>query len=98
MICCLTALSRGTAGFSWSSGPRAVRRPCGCRLATRADVSDLVRLQDRDQLTGSADVHADLFDQRLDTVEAHHSPQPVRELHRDVLAVEVDVDVQDVGL
>src|SRR4051794_18633361 len=100
MICCLTALSRGTRR---SPG---VIRPQGCtasrlggrRLATRADVYVLVRLQDRQELPGLPHVLAHLLDERLDAVEPDHPAQAVGELDGDVLAVEIDVGVEDVGL
>src|SRR4051812_42556585 len=96
MICCLTALSRATRKSPVSSGPRAV--PAGAGLATRADVCVRTRLQDREQLARSPHVVAHLLDQRLDAVEADHAAQPVEELDGDVLAVEVQIGVEHVGL
>src|SRR3954467_10425115 len=100
MICCLTALSRGTRR---SPG---VIRPGGCTgsrmnergLATRADVSDRPRLQDREQLTGPADVLAHLLHEGFYAVETDHPSQAVGELYGDVLAVEIEVGVEDMGL
>src|SRR4051794_30781325 len=96
MICCLTALSRATRSSPGSSGPRAVPRERG--LATRADVCDLTSLQDGHQLPGPADVVVHLGDKRRHAVESHHPAQPVCELDRDVLAVEIDVLVEHVRL
>src|SRR3954451_17447339 len=100
MICCLTALSRGTRR---SPG---VIRPGGCTgsrmkergLATRADVCVRPRLQDREQLTGPADVLAHLLHEGLYAVETDHPSQAVGELYGDVLAVEIEVGVEDMGL
>src|SRR3954466_12260861 len=118
MICCLTALSRGTR-----SSPGVIR-PQGCTGSRCEESAAWPRgqtyLSGQDYRTASSSrvrrTSSPICSTRGSTpsqrtipprgganpsaaaVETAHSPQAVGDLDRDVLAVEVDVGVEDVGL
>src|SRR5690242_9228581 len=113
MICFFTALSSATGippGFGrvwppvWVTGAECTHPPCihGDKKTTSGPRSTFPEPGGRSggaqHLPGALDVAGHGDEQVLDPLEGGHRAQPGHELDADVLAVEVAVVVEDVGL
>src|SRR3954468_18658621 len=82
---------RARMGEEWSTRARARKR------AQRADVSSRTKRSDAEGVAGVLDVVLQLGDERVDAVELALAAQEVREADLRPLAVQVALEVEQVG-